>query len=134
MPAADPVHPVPPLRANPADGAAVIDISRRHAGTHTRRGRWDPVSQPPGPHPGPTPPTPRGDDLARRRLADHIETTFNAGRLTLTDDDTAAAYRITLRIIGGILDGALAEGIVDEAQRHELGDLIAGLETAPDLV
>lgn len=135
MSAADPVHPTPPSRVNGADGAAVIDISRRSS-AHTTRGRWEKVS-----HPGrdrhddhDEPDTGGDPSLAQQRLADHIETTFNAAHLTLTDDDTKDSYLTTLKVVRGILKSAQDRGIIDDTQLRDLDALMAGMTTVPRLV
>lgn len=60
--------------------------------------------------------------------------TFMANRLTLADEDTARAYRVTLEIVRRILHGAGAEGIVDAGQRSELDAIVEGMKAVPDLV
>jgi uncharacterized membrane protein YebE (DUF533 family) len=67
-------------------------------------------------------------------LAEHVEITFNAHRLSLTDVRTARAYDTTLQIVTGMLEGAHAEGIIDEAQRGKLGELFQGMRQAPEII
>lgn len=122
MSAADPYDP------NPASGpgfrdATVIDI--RNLVSKTVPKGWKPVS---GHTPGPR------NFGSEHLLAEHLEMTFNEAHLTLTDDDTAKAFRTTLRIFCGLLEGAHAQGIVDESQHQRLHQIIDGLEGAPDLV
>ena len=83
----------------------------------------------PGPGPGQEQPT-------QVQLAEHIETTFNTlpRGLTLTDDDTAAAYTVTLGIVRGMLEAAGARGVVDEDQRAELDAIIEGMLAVPGLL
>jgi hypothetical protein len=119
---ADPVDPAPATGAGPRD-ATIIDIrnlvsrpasgGRKPAGGHL-------------PHPG--------DRSSEHLLAEHLEKTFNEQHLTLADDDIAAAFRTTLTVVSGLLDGAHAQGIVDESQHHRLNEIIDGLRGAPDLV
>jgi uncharacterized membrane protein YebE (DUF533 family) len=78
--------------------------------------------------------TGKSGDESLRRLAEHVETTFNAEGLSLTDDGTAAAYSVTLTLVRGMLEGAQAQGIVDETQRAELDALFAGVAEAPRLI
>jgi hypothetical protein len=103
--------------------ADVIDITR--GARNEAKGRWKPVSTP---RPGDEPPK------SLEELADHIETTFNGHHLTLSDDDTAAAFTLTIGVVRGILTGAQVKGVVDEAQRAELDALMEGLLAAPRLV
>lgn len=122
MSAADPYDP------NPASGpgfgdATVIDI-RSLVSKPVPEG-WKPMS---GHTPGP------GERGSTYLQAEHMEITFNEEHLTLTDDDTATAFRTTLRIVRGVLEGAHAQGIVDESQHHRLDQIFDGLKGAPDLV
>ncbi|MFF7527284.1 hypothetical protein [Streptomyces pseudovenezuelae] len=79
-------------------------------------------------------PHPQGGTDSRQQLADHIEMTFNEQKLSLSDDDTADAYRVTLQIVRGVLAGAGARGIVDDNQLGRLDALVEGMSEAPDLV
>ena len=121
MSAVDPVDPPNIMTFGPA---TVIDISTRTTKTASQ-GRWKPVSTPQAADEGP-------ESLAR--LADHIETTFNTDHLTLADDDTKAAYTITLGIVRGMLKGAHAKGVVNEEQLGTLDAMIEGMLSAPRLV
>lgn len=132
MSAADPAGP-PPARMNGGDGATVLDFSQR-ASAHTTRGRWEPVG-----HPGRDrhndPPADGGtDSRAQQMLAEHIETTFNTERLTLSNDDTKDAFLVTLSVVRGILSSAQERGIIDEGQQRELDALIAGMLAVPRLI
>ena len=120
MSAADPAGPIPPV-VNGAGEAAVIDISTRST---QAQGRWKPMSSP-RPDDGPT---------TRQQLAENLEMTFNEQRMTLSDDDTAVAYTTTLGIVRGMLKGAHAKGIVDEAQLEQLDAIMEGMMSARDLV
>lgn len=122
MSAADPIDPRPPVRNGNGD-AAVIDISTRVT-QPTAKGRWKEVSTP----------RPGDESDSRRQLADHIETTFNEQHLTLSDDDTAAAYTITLGIVRSMLQGARARGVVSEEQLADLDAVFEGMLSAPRLV
>jgi len=119
MSAVDPVDPPTIMNFGPA---TVIDISKRT--TTASQGRWKPLSTP----------HPQGGTDDRQQLADHIEMTFNEQKLTLSDDDTADAFRITLQVVRGLLAGAGAQGIVDERQAERLDALVEGVIGAPDLV
>ena len=132
MSAAEPATPPTPPAVNGRGDAAVVSITdRARMGPDSRsQGRWKLVGNTaPGPGPGQEQPT-------LTELAEHIETTFNQlpRGLTLTDDDTAAAYTATLGIVRGMLEGAQERGVVDEAQRAELDALIEGMLPVPDLL
>jgi len=125
MSAAEPAPPVGAL--NGAVPAPVIDI-RRHRRTPAG-GRWT-MDQP---EPTPASGSPGDDpDTMQRRLAEHLEVTFNDHRLTLTDPDTRKVVGLTLVIVQGLLDGALAKGIVNEGQRDELAVMLDGVASAPE--
>jgi hypothetical protein len=128
MSAADPA-PIPPVVANAAGDAAVIDITTRAGRRHTSQGRWKKMGDTP---PGPAPDTPDPDP--RQGLAERFEEIFNEHRLSLTDGKVAASYTVTLHIVRGMLDGAHARGIVDEEQRQELDAMIEGIVGIPPLV
>jgi hypothetical protein len=86
----------------------------------------------PAPDTGPGGPDPSGDPLTD--LAEHVETTFNEHGQSLTDQMTAAAYTLTLQIAIGVLEGAQAQGIVDQAQHDELAAMYEGMKSAPHLI
>ena len=119
MSAVDPVDPPNIVRFGPA---TVIDISTRT--TTASQGRWKPVSTP----------HPQGGPDDRAAMANDIEMTFNDQKLTLSDDDTADVYRITLQIVRGVLAGAGARGMVNEGQAQRLDALVEAMIEAPDLV
>lgn len=130
MSAAEPARP--PI-LNTGD-AAVIDIGKRargHATTTGTTGRWAkvsdrrPVDPPDGDNPEPS---------RLELLAEDFETTFNAARLTLTDEDTLNAFTVTVGIFRHILEGARAEGIIDAAQLAELNALTEGMVAATRLI
>lgn len=124
MSAAEPADPTPPTTMNNQSGAAVIDISTRINKPATGRGKH--MSNP-------QPERPAGQS-PQQQLADHFETTFNHHHLTLTDEATATAYKVTLEIVRGMLQGAEVQGIVDGEQRAELDAMIKGMAAAPRLV
>lgn len=122
MSAAEPARPAPSV-VNTIPGADVIDISTRTPSG----GRWKPVG------------TPRPDSNsagagagAPRELAEHYELVFNREGFTLTDDETAAVYRLTLKLTRSILQGARVKGIIGEEERAQLDALVAGMAEVPD--
>jgi hypothetical protein len=128
MSAAEPAdHTMPVPYGDRGEQAAVIDLSARRPG----KGRRKPVStpQPATPDPAAGGPTPLD------KLAEHFEIVFNRSRLTLTDEDSATAYRITLDLVRDIiLRGAEAQAIIDGGQRLKLDELVKGIRSAPELV
>jgi uncharacterized membrane protein YebE (DUF533 family) len=115
---------------NSGGDAAVIDIGTRvsRQAVKATKGRR-PVSTPhPGPAGGQHPQSPQ------QLLAEHIEVTFNHHSLSLTDEMTATTFTVTLEIMRGMLQGAEAQGIVDEEQRLELDAMIKGMVAAPRLI
>lgn len=124
MSAAEPLDPRPPAGNNAGD-AAVISIGTRVT-KMSAKGRWKDVTSP-SPHPG-------GGSDSRQKNADHFETTFNEHHLTLSDDDTATAYTLTIGIVRGLLAGAQAHNVIDAAQLAELDALMEGILSAPRLV
>jgi hypothetical protein len=67
-------------------------------------------------------------------FAEDIEKSFNETRLTLTDDDTAAAFLRTLDIWARVLEGSHAQGIITGEQLDELLSVLIGMRQAPGLV
>lgn len=129
MSAAEPAPQHPGV--NEPGAAAVIDISKKRVGRQTAKGRWKKMTNP-APGTGPGSPEPSGDP--RQDLAEHVETTFNEHGQSLSDQMTAAAYTLTLQIAIGILEGAQAQGIVDQDQHDKLAALYEELKSAPRLV
>lgn len=121
MSAAEPAPTPPPLTG--AGRAAVIPILDR---ARRQAGRGPQVTDTDGLAPG--------ERSAQALLADKLETLFNAEELSLTDERIATAYRVTLEIVRGMLEGALAQGIVDEGQRVELDQILEGMVDVPRLV
>ena len=64
-------------------------------------------------------------------VASDVETSMNASGYTLSNDDTAAVYGLTLDVVEHVLRGAAEMGIIDDAQHDELAVLVAGLQEAP---
>ena len=75
--------------------------------------------------------TSSGASSSLELLAEHIETMFNEAGHSLTDDPTAEVFTLTLTIARGLLEGAVAKGIVDEGQRGELDAMLGGLIGVP---
>jgi hypothetical protein len=129
MSAAEPAIPNPRDLTTP-DGAAVIDISNRHARKAARvaRGRWQAMNQQP---PGTSNHQPISPQQA---IAQDVEARFYPIGRTLTDDETALIYRRTLDIVQHTLEGAKETNIISEEQRSKLHILFEGMKAAPDLL
>lgn len=65
-----------------------------------------------------------------------MEKTFNEHGLTLSDDDTAAAFYITVQFCARAVEGSQATGLIhlDPGELQELLGVIRGMEQAPRLV
>lgn len=120
---------MPTVGGDMGSAADIIDISTRaRAARRTETGRRKPVSTPPSGTPG------GGQRTPQHELAEHFEITFNHHHLSLTDEMTATAFAVTLEIVRGMLQGAEAQGVVDDEQRLELDAMIKGMEAAPRLI
>ncbi|WP_344531025.1 hypothetical protein, partial [Streptomyces rectiviolaceus] len=53
---------------------------------------------------------------------------------TLTDEETAAAFLITLVAVSDMVDGALAQNLLGEEQHRHLRAHLDGMRRAPDLL
>ncbi|MEW2266904.1 hypothetical protein [Streptomyces sp. NPDC047868] len=132
MPAADPAHTPPEIRNTNGD-AAVIDITR--AGRrHTSQGRWMDMGDPAGSEPDAPDPGSADPQETLAALAERFEETLNEYRLSLTDDKVSTTFLVTLQIVSGMLDGARAQGVVDEAQYTKLNAMVKGMISAARLV
>ncbi|MFR9794183.1 hypothetical protein ACL07V_37110 [Streptomyces sp. MB22_4] len=138
MSAAEPATPhTPDPAVNHGEGATVIPIRMRRPqrGVPKSFGERKPVDTPTTPGPPVTDGQPRLREAALRLVADDMERVFNAaGQRTLTDDETAAVYAITLGIAEHALKGAMVSGIITEDQQHELAAQFEGLKEAPRLL
>ncbi|MFF1358710.1 hypothetical protein [Streptomyces sp. NPDC058297] len=73
-------------------------------------------------------------DTSLNRLAEHLELTFNAADLTLTDQRTAAAFRTAIDIAVTVTAGARAQGLIGEEQQEALAELLVGTKEAVPLI
>jgi hypothetical protein len=67
-------------------------------------------------------------------IADYVEEWLTAAGLTLTDEKTALTFTRTLELVSHTMDGAVAQGVIKEAQRVRLIELLMALRHAPGLV
>ncbi|AKZ60777.1 hypothetical protein SAM23877_p068 (plasmid) [Streptomyces ambofaciens ATCC 23877] len=79
-------------------------------------------------------PEPSGDLTPQQRLAATIEKAFADHRRTLTDEDTAEAFLISLSLMRRTLDGALAQGLIDKPAHADLVGMLDGMAAAPGLL
>ncbi|MYW49631.1 hypothetical protein [Streptomyces sp. SID161] len=130
--AAESATPPTPPTLNASEGAAVLPFTTRRTRRRTTNssGGTTRMDRPPTSQPEPAPKHP-DRVAAERQVAEHVEKTFNATGRTLSDDETAAAYRITLGLVQDTLHGATASDIVTEEQRETLAILLAGMSEAP---
>ncbi|WP_042174619.1 hypothetical protein [Streptomyces sp. NBRC 110035] len=78
------------------------------------------------------PPDPHTD--AHQRLAATIEAVFARHGRSLTDDDTAQDYRITLTEVRRMFQGAHAQGVLGSEAHRELDAMIEGMAAVPDFL
>jgi hypothetical protein len=81
----------------------------------------------------PATPTPSdGAQLtAGQHLAEQIEALFHRHGKTLTDDDTARVYDVTLDLVRMMHDGALADQVLTAEQHAQLAAMVQGMRAAP---
>lgn len=70
----------------------------------------------------------------QQKLAASIEHLFAAHGRSLTDEDTAQDYLITLGYVRRMLEGARVKGVLAEDQQRDLDAMIEGMMAAPGLV
>lgn len=80
------------------------------------------------------PPQPNPNLSPQERLTAWVEQAFKKHRRTLTDPDTAEAFLIAAGVMRHVVDGALAQGLIDEGAHQELNGMLTGLEAAPGLL
>lgn len=125
MSAAEPAPTPPPGPREHSVGAQVIRFAPRDG--RGRRSGTKATTMTSGPdHDVP--------DDSLRRLAEHLELTYNAADLTLTDQRTAAAFGIAMDIAVTVTAGALAQGLIGDEQQEALAALLAGTKEAVPLV
>ncbi|MEU1078225.1 MULTISPECIES: hypothetical protein [unclassified Streptomyces] len=74
------------------------------------------------------------DPSPRQTLAEQVEAHFLKCGRTLTDEDTALAYEITLHIAMLILDGAREQDLMGEESYEAVHGLYANMVGAPQLL
>ncbi|MFI8792614.1 hypothetical protein [Streptomyces sp. NPDC055105] len=81
-----------------------------------------------------TGPDQTGPDEGLRRLAEHLELTYNEADQTLTDPRTAAAFRTAMDWAVQVMAGARAQDLIGDEQRKALAALLTGSKEAVPLV
>lgn len=114
---AEPAHPSGPPGPTPA--AKVLQFPT--ANRPPRRARREATSVP-------------SDLTPQQKLAATLEARFAEHGRSLTDADTAADFLITLRTVRHMLEGALVEGVLDDAGHADLTAMIEGMMEAPGLL
>jgi hypothetical protein len=138
MPAVEPADPARMyVSVNGGDDAAVIDINRhgrrRHGAIAAARGRWATMRSAAEPHhPGP-PPAP-AIRTAQAEFAEYLEESFNLLGYSLSDEKVAAVFRNTVDVVGRVLEGSHATGIINQDQLTELQSVVGGMREAPGLI
>jgi len=99
--------------------AGVVIPMFEHPAAHTSR---------PPTHTSADPPT------VDQQLAEHMEALFHAHGMTLTDDETATIYTVTIEAVELLLRGALAQGTLDADAHATLNGMLAGMRNAPQLL
>ncbi|MEV4975604.1 hypothetical protein [Streptomyces scopuliridis] len=124
MPAAAESTPHAPEADHGTGTGAVIHISDRFRRPRRPKAPLTPAPRPAGP-------APEVEPSALDHIAYRVQALFTAHRRTLTDDDTAEAFVITLDGVLGLLDGALAEGVLGDEQHQSLHALLTAMRSAP---
>jgi hypothetical protein len=71
---------------------------------------------------------------AAQDLAEQIEALFHRHGMTLTDDETARVYDVTLDLVRMMHDGAHADGGLTGEQLAQLAAMVQGMRGAPQLL
>ena len=70
----------------------------------------------------------------QQTLATSIEAAFARKGRSLTDEQTAQDYLITLNTVRLMLKGAKAHGVLEDGTHRELDAMLAGMEEAPGIL
>jgi hypothetical protein len=73
-------------------------------------------------------------DPALVQLAARVQASFQERGKSLTDPDTAEAFRVALDFIAEVHAGALATGVLDEPQHATLSGMVESAWWVPDVV
>lgn len=80
------------------------------------------------------PPQPDPNLTPQQKLAASVERLFADHSRSLTDEDTAQDYLITLTFVRKMVEGAQHQGVIDETQQQDLDAMLAGMMDAPGLL
>lgn len=82
----------------------------------------------------PVPPQPESPLTPQQKLAATLERRFGAQGHSLTDEDTAADFLITLAAVRDLVAGARAQGVLGEEEYTVLEGMVDGMMDAPRLL
>ncbi|MFD5848327.1 hypothetical protein [Streptomyces chartreusis] len=117
MSAAESARPSGP---DPGRMAAVIHLSEDRRPRRHRRERTT------------VPPQPDGPLTTEQRLAARLERAFADHHLSLTDDDTRLAYKVTIGEVRTLMDGAHGVGDLSDEAHQLMDSMLEGILRAAD--
>jgi len=117
MSAADATDPIPGRTPLPTPPGVVIPMFKRQHTTQAAAGE-----------------TGTGQVTAAQELAERIEALFQRHGMTLTDDETARIYDVTLDLVRMMHDGAHTDEVLTREQHAQLAAMVQGMRTAPQLL
>lgn len=115
MPGHHPAGPTPPETPN------IVQLHPRLRGTAAG-----------ATHPAGTPDAP--SQTPEAILAETVQALFRYHGQSLTDPDTATAYRVTLEAVLTMVDGALVQGHMDHEAHSRLRSMVLAAQYVPDLL
>lgn len=71
---------------------------------------------------------------AQEELAERIEALFHHHGMTLTDEESADVYGVTLDLVQMMHEGAHADGVITAPQLDRLAAMVDGMRRAPQLL
>ena len=74
------------------------------------------------------------EPAAAQELAERIEALFHHHGMTLTDEETADVYGITLDLVRMMHQGAHTDGVITAPQLAQLAAMVDGMRRAPQLL
>lgn len=80
------------------------------------------------------PAQPDGSLTPEQRIAASIEGMFSKHGRSLTDEDTAQTYTLTIGAVRTMLEGARAKGVLEKTAYEDLDGMLAGMLLAVQLL
>ncbi|MGW7283896.1 hypothetical protein ACWGH4_00095 [Streptomyces sp. NPDC054847] len=74
------------------------------------------------------------EPVAAQELAERIEALFHHHGMTLTDDEAAEVYGVTLDLVRMMHEGAHTDGVITAPQLAQLAAMVDGMRRAPQLL